>query len=195
MANKDNKGLKYDNFITDLTTNINKYKLNGGSYKDYLEELLRIIYNDPNLNNKQLTYKDALLQAIILGPQETDDEREYKLSIFKVFRDNIIINKNMVNLLKKKIPDKYGQDFTYESRDDIQTTEQSLLLILQEEEENGHNYGGRNNPKPKHDDMTMKDIKELCKANKIKLSRVVEGKRVAYKKNELLTKLKRKKLV
>jgi hypothetical protein len=50
-------------------------------------------------------------------------------------------------------------------------------------------------PKGKHDNMTMKDIKELCKANQIKLSRVVEGKRIAYKKKELITKLKRKKLL
>ena len=50
-------------------------------------------------------------------------------------------------------------------------------------------------PKPKHDDMTMKDIKELCKANQIKLSRVVEGKHVVYNKKELITKLKRKKLL
>jgi hypothetical protein len=49
--------------------------------------------------------------------------------------------------------------------------------------------------KGKHDDLKMKDIKELCKANKIKLSRVVEGKRVVYKKKELITKLKRKKLL
>lgn len=43
--------------------------------------------------------------------------------------------------------------------------------------------------------MTMKDIKELCKANQIKLSKVVDGKRVVYKKKELITKLKRKKLL
>ena len=49
--------------------------------------------------------------------------------------------------------------------------------------------------KPKHDEMTMKDIKEMCKANQIKLSKVVEGKRVAFKKKELITKLKRKKLL
>jgi hypothetical protein len=49
--------------------------------------------------------------------------------------------------------------------------------------------------KPKHEDMTMKDIKEMCKANQIKLSKVVEGKRVVYKKKELITKLKRKKLL
>jgi len=49
--------------------------------------------------------------------------------------------------------------------------------------------------KPKHEDMTMKDIKELCKVNQIKLSKVVEGERVVYKKKELITKLKRKKLL
>jgi hypothetical protein len=49
--------------------------------------------------------------------------------------------------------------------------------------------------KPTHEDMTMKDIKELCKANLINLSKVVEGKRVIYKKKELITKLKRKKLL
>ncbi len=50
-------------------------------------------------------------------------------------------------------------------------------------------------PKPKHEDMTMKDIKELCKANLIKLSKVVDNKRVVFNKKELITKLKRKKLL
>jgi hypothetical protein len=49
--------------------------------------------------------------------------------------------------------------------------------------------------KPNNEDMTMKDIKEMCKANQIKLSKVVEGKRVVYKKKELITKLKRKKIL
>jgi hypothetical protein len=44
-------------------------------------------------------------------------------------------------------------------------------------------------------ELNLKDIKEICKANQIKLSRVVDGKRVAYKKKELMTKLKRKKLL
>ncbi len=43
--------------------------------------------------------------------------------------------------------------------------------------------------------MTMKDIRELCKDNQIKLSRVVNDIRVVYKKKELLTKLKRKKVI
>jgi hypothetical protein len=56
-----------------------------------------------------------------------------------------------------------------------------------------HTGGSRN--KPNYDTMTMKDIRELCKANQIKLSRVVNDKRVVYKKKELLTKLKRKKVI
>ena len=43
--------------------------------------------------------------------------------------------------------------------------------------------------------MNAKDVKELCKAHQIKLSRVVNDKRVAYTKKELITKLKRKKLL
>ena len=53
----------------------------------------------------------------------------------------------------------------------------------------GESNGGRRR------EMNLKDIKEICKANQIKLSRVVDGKRVAYKKKELMTKLKRKKLL
>jgi hypothetical protein len=62
-------------------------------------------------------------------------------------------------------------------------------LLLMKKKELGHSGGGR------HREMNVKDIKELCKANQIKLSRVVDGKRVAYKKKELMTKLKRKKLL
>lgn len=54
--------------------------------------------------------------------------------------------------------------------------------------------GGRRN-KSKYAEVKMKDIKELCKANNIKLSRVVNDKRVVYNKKELLTKLKRKKII
>ena len=57
----------------------------------------------------------------------------------------------------------------------------------------GIKLGGRRHNHSNH--MTMKDIKELCKANQIKLSKVVDDKRVCYKKKELLTKLKRKKVI
>ena len=55
--------------------------------------------------------------------------------------------------------------------------------------------GGRRRNKSKQTDMNMKDIKNLCKKNQIKLSKVVNDKRIVYKKKELITKLKRKKLI
>lgn len=58
----------------------------------------------------------------------------------------------------------------------------------------GKIVGGHRN-KSKYAEVKMKDIKELCKANNIKLSRVIDGKRVYYNKKELLTKLKRKKII
>jgi pyruvate/2-oxoglutarate dehydrogenase complex dihydrolipoamide acyltransferase (E2) component len=54
--------------------------------------------------------------------------------------------------------------------------------------------GGRRN-KSKHTDISMKYIKSLCKANQIKLSTTINDKRVTYTKKELITKLKRKKLL
>jgi len=53
---------------------------------------------------------------------------------------------------------------------------------------NNTNGGHRNN-------MSMKDIKYMCKTNQIKLSRVVNGVRIVYKKKELITKLKMKKII
>ena len=54
--------------------------------------------------------------------------------------------------------------------------------------------GGRRNSS-KHTDISMKYIKSLCKANQIKLSTTINDKRVTYTKKELITKLKRKKLL
>jgi hypothetical protein len=57
------------------------------------------------------------------------------------------------------------------------------------------NGARRNKSKSNNADMNMKDIKELCKANQIKLSKIVNDKTVVYTKKELITKLKRKKLI
>ena len=54
--------------------------------------------------------------------------------------------------------------------------------------------GGRHN-KSIYTVMNMKYIKGLCKANQIKLSTTKNDKRVIYKKKELITKLKRKKII
>jgi hypothetical protein len=73
-----------------------------------------------------------------------------------------------------------------------------FLLIIQEHmmkfaNENNITHGGRRRNNLKHADMKMKDVKILCKNNKIKLSTNVNDKRVVYTKKELITKLKRKK--
>ena len=90
------------------------------------------------------------------------------------------------------------------SKDDFLNYEKLYNRVQGQTQELKEGRGGgsrRNKPtpkskaKPQHEDMTMKDIKEMCKANLIKLSKVVEGKRVVYKKKELITKLKRKKLL
>ena len=54
--------------------------------------------------------------------------------------------------------------------------------------------GGRHN-KSNCLNMNMKYIKELCKINQIKLSTTKNDKRVIYKKKELITKLKKKKII
>jgi hypothetical protein len=54
--------------------------------------------------------------------------------------------------------------------------------------------GGRHNSS-NHTNMIMGDIKSLCKANQIKLSTIINNKRVVYTKKELITKLKRKKII
>jgi hypothetical protein len=52
--------------------------------------------------------------------------------------------------------------------------------------------GGRHN---KSNSLDMKYIKDLCKANLIKLSTTKNDKRIIYTKKELITKLKRKKII
>jgi hypothetical protein len=54
--------------------------------------------------------------------------------------------------------------------------------------------GGRRN-KSINADMNIKYVKDLCKANQIKLSQTKNEKRVVYTKKELITKLKKKKII
>jgi hypothetical protein len=114
-----------------------------------------------------------------------------------------------INIRYKKIKELITTDVYNKLYGDFSTLiEKQRSVILDEENEtllkkiedrlsdieksNGINGGGRYH---NNTTMTMKDIKELCKDNQIKLSRVVNDKRVVYKKKELLTKLKRKKVI
>jgi len=92
------------------------------------------------------------------------------------------------NVIKKLYDKKFGnlaQDIQEIIKEIIQKQEEEAKLIL----EYNNIIGGR------HNKTNNTDIKELCKANQIKLSRVVNEKRVIYTKKELITKLKRKKLI
>lgn len=113
-------------------------------------------------------------------------------------------NKNKDVISKELYNDLFSKFLTVNSNlqalklDDTYNNEGLLTHIESKlddiENENTSNIGGRRN-KPAYDKMTMEDVKELCKANQIKLSRVVNDKRVVYKKKELITKLKRKKVI
>jgi hypothetical protein len=136
------------------------------------------IIKDKNIAN-DIIKDSALRKAIELGPEELQEDQQ----INKEMQDMYDENESPEDILGYAINNNYGEGYYIN---------------------NGyHKEGGsrRNKAtpkpkaKPKHEDMTMKDIKEMCKANQIKLSKVVEGKRVVFKKKELITKLKRKKLL
>ena len=119
-------------------------------------------------------------------------KKEY-LKAFTVRLDNI--NKRYRDI--KELDESIGRDLYNELYGDFSTlienqrsgiVNESLLKRIENRLSIG---GGRRH----RDTMTMKDIRELCKDNQIKLSRVVKDIRVVYKKKELLTKLKRKNVI
>jgi hypothetical protein len=181
-------------------------KFYNNTVDDYKERLNRLIKTQTIINSVLRTdYSDYTT--------DTDDEG----NIVQVDREEIQKNKEDVENDKKEVEEqinKYTDDIKYiETLRDgldrlfnlkINTDKDKLDAVKHFDNINkklfGENYnideykGGRRN-KPTYDTMTMKDIKEHCKANQIKLSRVVNDKRIVYKKKELLTKLKRKKVI
>ena len=141
---------------------------------------------------------------------------DIKMSVYDKFKEDVIIKgyveyyqgliKNEKNDTQRRayiqymnaIDKAYGAFATaLKTISETPLTQEEKIAIMKEAYStipNDYLKGGRRN-KPIYDTMTMKDIKELCKANQIKLSRVVKDKRVVYKKKELLTKLKRKKVI
>ena len=147
-------------------------------YYTYLSRLYNVIINDKNSENDSIREKSVRI-AIEKGPEEIPEDQNINRELQEKY-DN---NDSAEDILGHAIDNRYGEGYFYN---------------------NGYHQEGGNRrikatpkpkAKPKHDEMTMKDIKEMCKANQIKLSKVVEGKRVAFKKKELITKLKRKKLL
>ena len=190
--------------------NLNKYMEENQDYNTFLKKLLLIIEK----NEDKGKYLSNLLEAIQLGPQYTDDEIKAKSELLCMIDYGNIPTFN-------DIQEGYGEAHNYIDGDALRN---SLFEDLRKnkyytefknrkgytEEKIGFAGGNRRNkakpkskpkpkpkpaPKAKHDDMNMKDIKDLCKANQIKLSKVVNEKRVRFTKKELLTKLKRKKII
>ena len=199
-----------------IRLNVEEYKDKKQDYKKYLDNVLSLINKDNKEvgekfgrpNNYQINmhlYKNAIEEAIVLGPGTTDNDIETKILMLFLIDNNTI---------PSDIDDGYGVNVYYNENDvnidkdaylkDLRSNDLYTNLVKEFKDTNGG--GSRRNKatpksntkpkaKPQHEDMTMKDIKELCKANQIKLSKVVEGKRVVFNKKELITKLKRKKLL
>lgn len=178
-----------------IITNYNSYINYEYDYKKYLETLLDIIHDsDNNYDKNKELYKRALETAILLGPEGDEDDRKTKINILK------LLDEGNMKSIRGSYYNNYGLDHPYlEEYENLDKLEFMRNIIRNGEEIEGGSRRNKATPKskakPKHDEMTMKDIKEMCKANQIKLSKVVEGKRVAFKKKELITKLKRKKLL
>lgn len=179
-------------------------------YYEYLKQVKDKILSEDLKDLKDFTEKGG----IIIEGVETVDEEHKKHSQKFINLLEILDNLNKI-VIDISSSYKYRRDYlsqtVYYLKPNRETPEVSYTytsLNVLKDNINKHydkkiaeinpkvSIGGRKKPtKAKHHDMTMKDIKEMCKANKIKLSKVVEGKHIAYKKNELLIKLKRKKLL
>ena len=188
-----------------VAENLAGYNKGDYEYNTYLTNLITIIENDVEDKNKYIKYMLHVLEAIKLGPADIDKDTDIKAKIELLYKF-----KHGLILKVADIKGDYGIGYYYDKDKSFLNTSVELLRKHQYYKDLEENYkkntvfigGNRRNkakpkpaPKAKHDDMNMKDIKDLCKANQIKLSKVVNEKRVRFTKKELLTKLKRKKLI
>jgi len=171
--------------------------------------------HEQDYKNKEFDYNDYLrLELIYILKEAENKDLNYLKNYSKFTKSTIHVDINKIDEIGI-IGDEYNAIFTKDGNINIEHIKKlrgfvGLFMKIQEREygkgqyyqvslvsnlEYSRNGGGRRRNQPKHTDMTMKDIKELCKANQIKLSRVIDDKRVCYKKKELLTKLKRKKII
>ena len=158
-----------------MNVNTKMYINDNIDYKTYLiKEIDRVSKKGRNNSNDE-EYSTILENVPSLGPQNEE--------LFDEISSRLGNGEGIYFILLDLINSGYGEGYYYSKN-------------KHPEDDEGWDGGyRRNKASPKHDEMTMKDIKEMCKANEIKLSKVVEGKRVAFKKKELITKLKRKKLL
>jgi hypothetical protein len=149
---------------------------------------IKTFYKEINEENtdalNRLNIMKAHLEGIIKKPTDKD------VNIYDVKRDLANVDEDIIRIT----------EYTKEMNE--ASTKFFASLETQTDEEKLRNLKNTNNAlkligggRYHNNTMTMKDIRKLCKDNQIKLSRVVNDKRVVYKKKELLTKLKRKKVI
>jgi phosphomannomutase len=107
-----------------------------------------------------------IIEEIIKKQQEEEDAK--KLSNIYMDKYSELMMDKYSKLIKKNISNKHNIKNNYNNID-----------------------GGSSNI----NDLDMKNIKDICKANQIKLSTIINNKRVVYTKKELITKLKRKRII
>jgi hypothetical protein len=214
---ESNKNKKYDykTYLKKLLDIINDKQYDYDENKDLFEQAFKkAIMLGPERNRKEIERKILMLyminnniirklKNIIANNDEEDNDEEDNDEEDNDEEDNDGEDNYGEDNYGK---DNYGKGILYnDERYKFKTPLEDLRNdpyydTLPEIFKNFFNGGSRRNKakpkaKPKHEDMTMKDIKEMCKANQIKLSKVVDNKRVVFKKKELITKLKRKKIL
>ena len=118
----------------------------------------------------------SFISAMIETYSQESYKEQLRIYLNNVISRNTIASKVIINKIKN------ANDLA-----ELKEVGNTIVNILKEMEGTEGGYRNLN--------MNLKDVKELCKAHQIKLSRVVNDKRVAYTKKELITKLKRKKLL
>ena len=145
--------------------------------------------NNTTENAKKIAYYYNNYIAYILSEQQTFyknlSECNNNNDITKLIKDKYMEVQKMDNFENFSKPFPVSQD--YQAAQPAKTVQDPQVLPAP-------TVGGRRNSL-KHADISMKYIKSLCKANQIKLSTTINDKRVTYTKKELITKLKRKKLL
>ena len=171
--NKMDPKIFYKDFVNILNFYISILMKQGKDSKDSEDNLTYQHYSD------FLTqYYESVLQKHNYGENYIQDFLDRGI-IYRDYPDNNFINKSL-EFIKINYKTDVSSSYYNNLYDPKFTHPKST--------------GGRRN-KSIYTDMKMKDIKELCKANQIKLSTTVNDKRIIHTKKELITKLKRKKII
>lgn len=125
------------------------------------------------------------------------EEIDVDISIYREYANFLTDWLEYENLERDYIKNLYARslDFIKRSHADKRSYDSNYYRRLYDPEFKRSNFSGGQHKKSNYADMNMKYIKELCKANQIKLSQIKNDKRVIYTKKELITKLKRKKII